>query len=849
MPVLYRASFGYLLRHPWQLGLALLGICIGVAVMVAVDLANDSSRKAFLLSMNTVNGAATHQIIGGPQGVDENLYTRLRVEEGLRDIAPVVDGYIEHDGVVLRLLGVDLFAERQLRSYSLPANAPTDDPKPNIDQSAATVDNIVRRILTEPGALLMTGQTASSFGLQVNDELQIIASGKPHRAVLVGMLSSKQQKLNNLVVADIAVAQRWLDAAGFLSRIDVRIAADDVTQAAARIRTVLPPGAQLLDAADRTRSISEMSNAFMTNLTAMSLLALLVGIFLIYNSVGFAVLQRRGLIGVLRALGLTRKETFRLILTEGIALGLVGAILGVVLGIWLGEHLLALVSRSINDLYFRVTVTDVAISPWSIAKGLAAGLGATIVAAAVPAIEAASYHPQLAITRSVLEHRTGRLLPMIAIAGIVAVALAVILLKVSGSSLVAGLTSLFLLLLGFAVCIPVFVKALSGWLAPFAGLAGGLPARLAISGVGASISRTGVAVVALAVAVSATVGVTVMVDSFRGAVSDWLSNSLQSDIYLRVPYGSIEPALIDELVRVPGVAEYSARRLAWIESQSGRTRIIVTKMAPGSYAGVNMLDADPERAWQQFDQEDAVLISEPFAYRNNLRSGDTLNLATRAGETAFRVAATYQSYDAGSGAVLMNRDTYVKHWQDAAIDSLGLYLAPGADVDTVMGELQRTSEGRQAIFIRSNRELLDISLQIFDRTFIITDVLYWLAVGVAIIGILGAMLALQLERARELAVLRAIGMTPAQLGGMVTLQTGFIGLLSGLAAIPLGLLMAWVLIDVINRRSFGWRMDIDVSPDVLVTALTLSIGAALIAGLYPAFRAANAQPALAMREE
>ena len=273
-----------------------------------------------------------------------------------------------------------------------------------------------------------------------------------------------------------------------------------------------------------------------------------------------------------------------------------------------------------------------------------------------------------------------------------------------------------------------------------------------------------------------------MVDSFRTAVSDWLHESLQSDIYVRVPYGNIEPVLIDKLLAVPGVGEYSARRLAWIESPAGRTRIIVVKLAPGSYAGVTMLDADPDHAWQQFEQGDAVLVSESYAYRNKLGSGDTLNLHTPAGEKAFRVAATYRSYDAGTGAVLISRSTYLAHWQDPAIDSLGLYLEPGADIDRVMAELQQTSNGKQAIFIRSNRDLLDISLRIFDRTFIITDVLYWLAVGVAIIGILGAMLALQLERARELAVLRALGMTPGQLGGMVILQTGFIGLLSGLAA-------------------------------------------------------------------
>ncbi len=839
-PILYRASFGYLWRHPWQLVLALLGICIGVAVMVAVDLANDSSRKAFLLSMSAINGAATHQIVGGPAGLDENLYTTLRVDEGVRGIAPVIDGYIDYDGTVLHLLGVDLFAEQNFRSYALPRNQ---------QDHSVSAEDVFRRVMTKPGALLLSRQTAFMLGLLVDDEFQIVAAGNSFGAVLVGLLSDDNQALNNLAIVDISVAQEWLAFGGTLSRIDVRIPADDDGRLEEKIRAVLPLDAQLLDASGRTRSVTEMSNAFMTNLTAMSLLALLVGIFLIYNSVGFAVLQRRELIGVLRALGLTRNEAFKLIMAEAAILGIVGAILGVALGIWLGDGLLALVSRSINDLYFRISVTDILVSPWSVAKGLIAGFGATILAAAVPAIEAASYRPQLAITRSVLEHRTRRLLPFLTASGVAAVALAFVLLKISGSSLIAGLAALFLLILGTAVCIPVFVKLITRWLAPLADRVGGTSARLAVSSIGASLSRTGVAIVALAVAVSATVGVTVMVDSFRGAVSEWIGSSLQSDVYVGVPYGSLNPELIHDLGSVPGIADYSARRWAWLETPQGRTRIIAVKMAAGSYAAATILDADAEQAWHQFDEEEAVFVSEPFAYRNRLGSGDTLILLTRSGSKTFRIAATYQSYDAGSGSVFMSRATYVKHWNDQTIDALGIYLEHGADIDKVMLELERTSNGKQAILVRSNRDLRDTSLQIFDRTFVITNVLYWLAVSVAVIGILGAMLALQLERARELAVLRALGMTPGQLGGMVTLQTGLIGLLSGIAAIPLGLLMSWILIDVINRRSFGWSMDIRISPDVLLSALALSVGAALIAGIYPAYRAARAQPALAMREE
>ncbi len=210
----------------------------------------------------------------------------------------------------------------------------------------------------------------------------------------------------------------------------------------------------------------------MTNLTAMSLLALLVGLFLIYNSVSFSVLQRRHLVGILRALGTTRRQIFALVLAETALLGLVASLLGVAAGIWLGEKLLALVSQSINDFYFRVSVTDVTVSAFSVTKGMVAGMGAALFAALVPAIEASSYRPRLAMTRSALEQRARRVLPIVALAGIAAMLLAIVVLALSGRSLVAGLVSVFLLILGFALCVPYAVKAATQALSPLAKMSG-----------------------------------------------------------------------------------------------------------------------------------------------------------------------------------------------------------------------------------------------------------------------------------------------------------------------------------------------------------------------------------------
>ena len=453
------------------------------------------------------------------------------------------------------------------------------------------------------------------------------------------------------------------------------------------------------------------------------------------------------------------------------------------------------------------------------------------------------------MTRSSLEGRTGRLLPRVALAGLLTMLAAVAVLALSGRNLVAGLIAVFLLIFGFALCVPLAVKAASALLAPLASRVGGMLARMAVSGIGESLSRTGIAIVALAVAVSATIGVSVMVDSFRGSVDEWLRQTLQADIYAGVQRGSLDPGLLDDIVSLDGVGAFSTSRRVQLEDAAGRTQLIAIRMAPGGYAGTEIIDANPDEVWPAWERDDVVLVSEPYAYQHEVSRGDVVMLPTDLGPRSFEIAAVYQSYDINASAMLVSRNVYDRHFDDDGVDSVGLYLSGAADPEAVMTRIGEISEGRQEIRFNSNARIRELSLEIFDRTFIITDVLYWLAVGVAFIGILGAMLALQLERGRELAVLRALGMTPAQVGGLVTTQTAVIGLLSGIAAVPLGIMMAYVLIEVINRRAFGWQIDMSIAPGILVSAIVFAFGAALLAGIYPAFRAARSQPAAAMREE
>ncbi len=834
MLIAFKASLLFLWRHPWQLGLAVLGVLTGVAVIVAVDLANESSRVAFLESLASVTGEASHQVIGGPAGLDQELYVELRRQHGMTALAPMIEGDVFVESRSYTLLGVDLFAEGALRQYEF-----------NSEDGGTETDLLFSRFLTEPGSIVVSEDTAAALGLAIGDPLVVRANGRDQPASIVATFADGGT-LAGFLLVDISTAQEWLSLGDSLTRIDVRLADDEV----AAFEALLPSRARLLDSEGRTRSTLEMSDAFMVNLKAMSLLALLVGLFLIYNSASFSVLQRRHLLGVLRALGVTRTEAFMLIAVEALFLGAAAGALGVLAGIWLGEKLLFFVTQSINDLYFRVAVTSVTVDAVTVTKGLLAGILASLVAASVPALEAASYPPRLAMTRSTLEHGARRVVPWIAVAGIALLLMAVAVLELSETSLVLGLIAVFLLIFGVALLIPWLVARLTKLIAPLANRLAGVPARLAVTGIGTSLSRTGVAIVALAVAVSATIGVSVMVDSFRGSVSQWLDETLQADIYFGLPSGGLDHDFVRNAALLEGVEAYSTTRRALFVADEEQTRVIAIRMAPDSYAGTEILDAEAAEVWPRWEREDVVFVSEPYAYRNDRGLGDTVTLPTDTGSVTFDIIATFQSYDVNGSGVLMSRGTYDRHWTDDAIDSVGLYLSNDDQAaDTINAVESLGEQYGQSVFASSNVAIRKLSLDIFDRTFIITNILYWLAVGVAIVGILGAMLALQLERGRELGLLRALGMTPLELGRNITVQTGTIGILSGLASIPLGIAMAWVLIDVINRRAFGWQIDMDVAPQFVIGGFALSVVSALVAGILPAWQAARTEPALAMREE
>ena len=873
MPTLWAASFRHLLRHPAQLALALVGLSLGVATIIAVDIATASSRRAFQLSMDTVNGAATHQLVGGPQGIDERLYVELQTHALLPGqpppaLAPVVEGYVTIGDRDMQLVGLDPLASPELGPRAAPLGGERDaqESGPSGARRGATggalpgarrqdAPELLRQWLVEPGAVVMAAGVAKELGLTRQRKFALDVGGVAHSAVLLDSIDGAGAAYDGLVLTDIAQAQEWLGMIGRLSRIDLKIPAGPEGEALlARLRARLPPGVALHEAQGRTRQSLDMTGAFTTNLKAMSMLALLVSTLLIYGAISFAVVQRRRVIGVLRALGATRGEVLAIVLTEAAALGVVGAGLGLLLGVAIGRELITLVSQTINDLYFVVAVKETTLPVSSVVKAMLGGFVTALVAALLPALEVAGSAPQLGLRRSVLESRAVQIARRLILVSAVLAVSAGIVVMVSGRSLLAGFIALFMLLLSVAAVTPAVLRGLARLAARVSGRASPV-ARLAFGDIAASLSRTGVAVAALGMAVAAMIGVSIMVESFRESLRDWLGHTMRADVYVTAPGPGadrperrIEPGVIKALLSATGIDDHSESRQVIVESPSGPVQLTALQLTRVGYSALQMVAGDAAHAWPQFDRG-AVIISEPLAWRLQLRLGDELPLSTAAGLHRFRIAAIYREYGNDRGNVLLSLATYRQFWHDHEITSLGIYLSPDARPAAVIADMRAAVHGRQALLMRSNADIRAVSMSIFERTFIITRVLYWLAAGVAAVGLVSSLLAWELERSHELAIVRSIGLTPLGAAVLIEAQTGFMGLVALVAAIPTGLLTALVLTDVINRRAFGWQIDLHLTLTQFTDALLLALAAALVAGLYPAWRTARASIAADIREE
>ncbi|MFO8154299.1 FtsX-like permease family protein [Thioalkalivibrio sp.] len=823
-------------RHPLQRLLTILGVVIAVAVVLAVDLANQSAQRAFDRSMIEVAGAATHQVLGPVEGFPEGHYRDLRLQ-GWRDLAPIVEGPLRlESGETIYLLGIDPLAEAPFREGAASFGAAP-----------------IQRLLTEPGTVLVPPQWLDLQSTQGGGDRVSLITPAGTREVTV-LAAPEAGDDARVWIADIATAQLFLDRVGRLDRIDARL---DRPDAPAALEAALPAGLDLVPVAARDAAARELAQAFRINLTAMSLLALLIAAFLIYNTQTFSVLRRLQVLGDLRLIGVSRQQVMAVVLIEALLVGLLGTLLGAVAGVVLAQALVEQVALTVSDHFFAVAVTAVEPRPLALAAVVALGLGLSLVSALAPAWEAAQERGVGGSGRAALERRGRRLARFLLVAGIGVLLLGAAVAALGLGALVGGFVALFLMITGFLLMLPwVLAVGLRG----LGGLASErqespLP-RIAVRSLERGLSRSGPAVVALTLALAAAIGVSVLVGSFRVSVSDWLGQTLTSDVYVV----SASPASARGGTRLPGA--WARTIAAWPEVASVSTG--ATADAVSDRGMIKLFLLDPHADWldhlplvrgrvagldDRLRGDDAVLITEGFAAHQELGVGDRLEIATPSGRRAFEVAGIYRDYSNPGGMVLIRAERFYQG-EPPGFVSMGLIAAPGVPLQALEDRLDRwLAEQPEPAMVTRPGAIEAESMAIFDRTFAITHLLRVITLVVAFVAILSALVALQMERAREYAVLRSTGLLPDGVVRLVFLQGALLGLFAAVAAIPLGLGMGWMLIEVINREAFGWRMDVLLPGLPLAENLALGLGAALLASIYPAWRLARMPLVPALRVE
>jgi putative ABC transport system permease protein len=851
-------SLRTLLRHPIQFAIMMFGIALGVAVMVGIDIANASAARAFDMSTSAVTGRATHSIVGGSQGVDESLYVRLRTDplwRGELESAPLVITYAvspQLDEVPFTLLGIDPFAEAPFRSF-LGARAVGEEPRMEA----------IASLLTVPGSILLSAPNAERYGLQpcppdaLTEACRLVLSinGELGHVYLTGLLEPSddfaRRALDTLMLTDIATAQSLSGTRGKLTQIDLILPKEFDAEI---LSAALPPGTLLVPSELRNSQVAEMTDAFQVNLTALSLLALVVGVFLIYNAMTFSVVQRRSLFGTLRSIGYTREQVFAMVLGEAALVGALGAGIGLGLGILLGQGAVQMVTQTINDLYFVVNVRGIQIPVSSLLKGGLAGFFASVLAAAPPAWEAASVPPRLALLRAGLESKAQSTVSIVAGVGVLIALLGAVILAIPTRDLVISFSGTSAMIIGLAALTPLVTVMLMRLLGRPLGRVFGLLGRLAPRNVIRSQSRTAVAVAALMIAVSVTIGVQVMISSFRTTVTLWLEQTMQGDIYIAEQgYSNIrldtplDPKVIALAQSHPSIESSITVRVVTVESEHGPIDLIASDTKRPMDARLFLaVQEDPQQALR----DGAILLSEPLANRLGISApGGMLDLLTPGGWQSFPIAGIYADYASTRGTVRMNLDVYRRLWDDDRLNGVVLLLTPEADTDIITADLRAQLTDFPSVQVNPSGVLREQALVVFDRTFAITAAMQVITTLVAFIGVLSSLLALQLEKAREMGILRALGLSVAEMRRLTLWETGLLGASAGVLALPTGYILAWVLIFVINQRSFGWTLQMHAELMPFAQAFALAVSAALLAAVYPAWRIGHMHPAAALRGE
>ena len=837
----YRLLVRPLFKEPLRAALTLLAIALGVAVVLAIDLAGNAAAGSFHSSLETLTGDADLEVTasgGVPEKIVGTLATlpyALRVETRVEDYA-VIPGTKQ----TVPLIGLDFVAEAGQRS-GLAFQAP---------QSEDALQYLGAKDSIWVGESLGR-KSGERIALLINDQVGVYA--------VRGAFPDSHGNASAIVM-DIAAAQRALNRPGRVDRVLIKVpVAVSVEEWQRRLTRALPPGLLVRPAGAGTNGNRRMLAAFRWNLNLLSYIALVVGAFLIYNTISVSVVRRRAEIGIVRALGASRRSVLAAFVGEAACFGFLGALIGLPLGRVMASGAVNLMGATVEALYVTSRPGSIALTPYSVLLAMLIGIGVAVASAYSPAREASFVSPVEAMAHGrreyiALVHKKRDF--WIAVVLGLAAAAASRAPALAGKPVLGYLAAL-LLIVASAFAMPSIVATLTSASSRVLGKILGVEALLASRSLSSSLRRTSVLVGALSTAIAMMTAVGIMVGSFRETVLLWMGDQLPADLYLR-PAGNaaadrhptISVELTEKIARLPGVEAIDRLReyeISYDGMPAGLGSVELNILR--AYHNADFLSGRPtNQVLSELREANTVLISEPFANKHNLRAGDSVILPLGEKRIIFRVADIYYDYSSERGTILMDRNVLLRYVPDPAASNLAVYVAADARVDTVRAEIDQAAAGHR-VLVFSNRDLRGEALRIFDRTFAITYALEGVAVIVAVMGVAGALLALVIDRRRELGLLRFLGAKAGQVRKLIVTEAGLIGLIANFAGIALGFALSLILIYVINRQSFGWTIRFHWPVAVLLGALTLVYAATVIAGLYPARVAVHLNPIEVVHEE
>ncbi len=780
--------------------LTILAISLGVAVVLAIEMAGDAAAGSFRSSMDTLTSDADWEVTAAG-GVPDWIAAVIATQPLPLEIRPRIEDYatIAGTGQTVPLIGLDL---------------PPASSREGVWVSKGLAQNRVR---------LLINDTAGDFEI----------------------LGEFKDATEPVIVMDIALAQRVLDRRGRIDRILVK-----------GPKPAVPDGVTIAPYGNRTAENKQMLEAFRWNLRVLSYIALVVGAFLIYNTISVSVVRRRAEIGILRALGAERWMVIAGFIGEALFFGVLGALGGIVLGRLLAVGAVQLLAATVQKLYVSSTPAQIALSTSDIVLAFVIGPGVALAAAFTPAREASRVAPVEAMARgrsdyNVRVHKWRDL--WFALAFSAAAAAAARMPAVSGKPLF-GYLSAILFITASALAVPAMVDFLARFSLQ---RVLGIEAKLAARGLAASLGRTSVLVGALSTAIAMMTSVGIMVGSFRETVIVWMDERMRADLYMR-PAGSPAgdqhpvmdsaiPAAIERLPSVEAVDRFRAYEISVnglpATLGAGDLRVYGRFSKSRSLTG----RTNPEIV-ALLRGRDAAIVSEPFANKHGVGVGSRIALPLGAKTVSFEIVDVYSDYANERGYIIVDRDTLLRYLPSDAPSNLAIYLKPGVDLEEGRRDVIRATAGKRVV-VFANRALREEAVRIFDRTFAITYALEAVAIVVAVMGVAGALLALVIDRRREFALLRFLGASIPQVRKLILVEAGLIGLLSNIAGLALGAVLSLLLILVINKQSFGWTIQIHSPALILIGALSGVYVATILTGLYPARAAAKMNPIEVIHEE